>query len=237
MLKVFVDESGNLGQNEEYFIIAFIIAHDSTRIKNIIKKFCGHHSLPEVHASDLNFPQKQFLVNSLTKQQDYSVSYIIADKMMVTEKRLFDNNNLLFNYLFSFLVKDVIRANTDDIHFYLDNRTQKVTSANSLREYIKIKAYTEWGFDKEIVLEYCDSKLCKTIQMVDLVANCIYRKYHWGNDDFYSRFNIIKSIKFPYVNFRDNLAKIKPKFSNDLTNKNCDDILNVDVNPVGSSNE
>ncbi len=237
MLKVFIDESGNLGQNEGYFIIAMIVSHNPKRIKNIIKKFCGCHSLPEVHATDLKFTGKQFLVNTLTKQQDYAVSYIIADKMMIKERRLFYSNNLLFNYLFSYLVRDIIKANTDNIHFYLDNRTQKVASANSLREYITIKAYTEWGFNKELSLEYMDSKECKALQMADLVANCIRRKYQWKISDFYSCFNIVKSIKFPRANFRDELPPLQSQTKLGLTEVVCNSIIEVDVSPIGSSNE
>ena len=205
MLQVFIDESGNLGYNEGYFIIAMIIAHDPKRIKNIIKSFCRWHSLSEVHATNLDFPKKQFLINKLTKQQDYNISYIIADKMMIKNKYLFENNNLLFNYPLSFLVKDIIKANTDDIYLHLDNRTQKVASVNSLKEYIQIKAYAEWGFTKNLFFEYRDSKESKTLQMADLVANCIRRKYYWRNNDFYSRLNIVKSIKFPQAIFRDEI--------------------------------
>ncbi|MFA6547426.1 MAG: DUF3800 domain-containing protein [Candidatus Magasanikbacteria bacterium] len=206
MLQVFIDESGNLGYNEGYFIIAMVVAHRPNRLKNIIKSFCSYHSLPEVHTTNLDFTQKQFLVNTLTKQQDdYSISYIIADKMKIENKLLFKNNNLIFNYLFSFLVKDIIKANTDDIFLYLDNRTQKVASANSLKEYIQIKAYMEWGFTKELRIEYKDSRTSKTLQMADLVASCIRRKYQWKNSDFYSRLNIIKSIKFPHSTFREDI--------------------------------
>jgi hypothetical protein len=210
MLQAFIDESGDLGYNDGYFIIAMLIAHKPNRIKNIIKNFCSYHSLPEVHTTDLQFPQKQFLINTLTKQADYSVSYIIADKLMIKEKKLFDSNNLLFNYLFSFLVKDVIKANTDDIHFYLDNRTQKVASVSSLKDYITMKAYADWSFDKNLNLEYKNSKDCKTLQMADLVANCIRRKYHWHNDDFYSHLNIVKSIKFPFKACRSKLGNPQP---------------------------
>lgn len=203
MLKVFIDESGNLGYNEGYFIIAMITAHKPKRIKNIIKSFCGYHSLDEVHATNLDLPQKQFLINKLTKQQDYGVSYIIADKMMIKKERLFKNNNLLFNYLMSFLLKDILKANTDDVYVYLDNRTQKVASVNSLKDYIQIKAYTEWGFTKNLSIDYLDSKNSKPIQMADLIANCVRRKYHWKKDDLYSRLNIVKSIKFPRETFRE----------------------------------
>lgn len=118
---------------------------------------------------------------------------------------MFKNINLVFNYLFSFLVRDIIKANTDDIFLYLDNRTQIVASANSLKEYIQIKAYAEWGFTKELRIEYKDSKASKTLQMADLVASCIRRKYKWKNTDFYTHLNIVKSIKFPRSTFREDI--------------------------------
>lgn len=205
MLQIFVDESGDLGMNEGYFIIAMLIAYDHKRIKNLTKNFCAKNNQAEIHACELTFVQKQDLINKLTKQADYNVSYIVVDKMMISKKELFKNNNLLFNYLFSFLVKDIFKANTDDIYFYLDNRTQKVASSNSLRDYIKIKALTEWGFTKNVVIEYYDSKLCKAVQMADLVANSIRRKYVHQKDDFYNKLNIVKSIKFPRNTFRPHI--------------------------------
>ena len=205
MLQVFVDESGDLGHNEGYFIIAMLVAHDSNRIKNFTKSFCGFHKLSEAHASMLTFPQKQFLINELTKQQDYHVSYIIADKMMITNDRLFRSNNLLFNYLFKYLVRDLIRANTDDVEIFLDNRTRKVAAVNPLSDYIKTTAFAEWGFTKNLNIQYKDSKLCKPVQIADLIASCIRRKYVKGNPDFYNRLNIVKSIKFPSQTFRAQL--------------------------------
>ena len=205
MIQLFIDESGDLGKNNDYFIIAMVISHRPQRLKNLAKSFCAYHELDEVHAHELNLVQKQFLINTLTKQQDYSVGYIIADKMMIKNDNLFSSNNLLFNYLFSFLVRDIVKADTDDVYMYLDNRTQKVASLHSLVDYIKIMAYGEWGFSKKLNIEYVDSKICKTIQIADLVANCIRRKYRWGKDDFYSRLNIVKSVQFPYDTFRSSL--------------------------------
>lgn len=202
MLQVFIDESGDLGCNEGYFIIALLVARDPRRIKNLITSFCKYHKLSEAHAAHLNFPQKQFLVNGLIKQGDHDISYIVADKMMIKNKKLFHSNNLLFNYLFSFLVEDIIRSNSDDLSIYLDNRNQKVASINSLKEYIQIKAYAEWGYTKNLWIGYMDSKNCKSLQMVDLIASCIRRKYHHKNSDFYDKLEIMKSIKFPIDSFR-----------------------------------
>lgn len=88
---------------------------------------------------------------------------------------------------------------------YMDNRNQKVASINSLSEYIKIKAMTSWGFDKDVKFQYCDSRDHKALQMVDLVANCIRRKYVHKKSDFYNRLNIVKSIRFPQGKFRGNI--------------------------------
>lgn len=202
MLQIFIDESGDLGFNEGYFVIAMLVAHDPKRLKNLVKNYCSKNRIEEIHACNLPFVEKQKLINILTKQIDYNVSYIIADKMMITNKELFKSNNLLFNYLFSLLVKDVIKANTDDIFIYLDNRTQKVSSVNSLSDYIKLKALTEWGFTKSLRIEYYNSKTCKTVQIADLAANCVRRKYVHKKSDFYDRLHIIKSIKFPKTTFR-----------------------------------
>lgn len=206
MLNVYIDESGDLGLNDGYFIIAMLIAHDSKRIKNIVKYFCAKNHKEELHAFELNFVQKQGLINKLTKQADFSVSYICADRIMITNKVLFKNNNLLFNYLFSFLVKDVIKANTDDVNIYLDNRTQKVASINSLSDYIKIKAITEWGYTKKLTIRYMDSKNCKTVQMADLIASTVRRKYVHHQNDFYDKLNIVKSISFQTIPLGKNLT-------------------------------
>lgn len=69
--------------------------------------------------------------------------------------------------------------------------------------------------------------------MADFVANCIRRKYQWKNDDFYSRLNIVKSIKFPRINFRDKL----PQTQIYLTEISDNTIIKLDINPIGSSKE
>jgi len=205
MIKAYIDESGDLGKNEGYFIIAMVIAHKPNRLKNIAKDFCAYNKMEEIHTCKLSFVQKQYLINKISKQNDYSVAYIIADKMMIKKDKLFESNNLLFNYLFSFLVKDIIKANTDDIHLNLDNRTIKVSSMNSLIDYIKVESYGKWGFTNNINIEYHCSKQCKVVQIADFVASCIRRKYLYGTNDFYSKLNIVKSINFPYKTFRESL--------------------------------
>ncbi len=122
------------------------------------------------------------------------------DKHNVRNQRLFRDKNVFYNYLFSFLIKNTLITATEDINILFDNHTTKVKSINSLTDYIKIKAH-EWNCLRNITIEYIDSKNSKCVQMTDLVANCIFRKYNRNKSDLYNLLEINEPIKFPVGNF------------------------------------
>ena len=132
---------------------------------------------------------------------DYTVSYIVADKLNIDNKKILDDKNLCYNYLFSFLVKKTIKSTREDITLLLDNHSTKVKSINSLADYIKIKAFTQWGFAYNLDIRYVDSKNSKVVQAADVVSNAIYAKYTYGKNHFYNKLTISESIKFPYNRF------------------------------------
>lgn len=201
-MTVFIDESGILGINKDrYFVIALISPQNPNRIKNIIKSYCAKKDIPEIKASILDTPEKQIIFNKLCSVNDYSISYIVLDKTKIQNQVLFSDKNLTFNYIFSFLIKKTIRGANSNLDIYLDNRTTKVSSVNSLSDYIKISAVTKWNYKHTLSISYKDSKECKAIQMADLVANAIYAKYNYGANHFYEMLTISESIKFPYETF------------------------------------
>src|SRR3990167_4771873 len=150
MKTLFVDESGNLGTKDQYFVLAMLAPQNNKRIINFMKRFCASNHLPEVKASRLSFPQKQEIFNKLCSANDYTISYIVADKWNIDNKKLFEDKNLCYNYLMSFLVKKTIKSAQEDIMILLDNHSTKVKSINSLADYIRIKAFTQWGFKHNI---------------------------------------------------------------------------------------
>ena len=202
MIKVFVDESGDLGERgQRYFVIALLVPQRSKRISNFMKRFCVRHGLREVKASALSFPQKQEVFDRLGAANDYSVSYIVADKLNIRSRHLFADKNLIYNYLFSFAIKKTIRGANEDVCILLDNHSVKTKSLNSLCDYIKLKAYGEWGFRHELHISYIDSHHSKAIQAADVVANAVYAKYVHGKEHFYGKLMIGESIKFPRQHF------------------------------------
>ncbi|OGZ96066.1 MAG: hypothetical protein A2676_01900 [Candidatus Sungbacteria bacterium RIFCSPHIGHO2_01_FULL_51_22] len=212
MKTFFIDESGDLGTKGRYFVITLLAPQKSKRISNFMRKFCAKNSLQEVKASQLSFPQKQFVFNKLCSANDYTISYIAADKLNIDNKKILEDKNLCYNYLFSFLVKKTVKSTQEDITFLLDNHSTKVKSINSLADYIKIKAFTQWGFTHDLSIRYVDSKDSKVVQAADVVSNAIYAKYTYGKDHFYSKLTISESIKFPYSKFASN-----PPVHNPLT--------------------
>lgn len=105
-----------------------------------------------------------------------------------------------------------LKSIQEDITLLLDNHSTKVKSINSLADYIRIKAFTQWGFTHDLNICYVDSKNSKIVQATDVVSNAIYAKYTYGKSHFYSKLTISESIKFPYNKFGSN-----PPVDNSLT--------------------
>jgi hypothetical protein len=204
MKTLFVDESGNLGTKDRYFVLVLLAPQRSKRIVNFMKKFTVRNNLPEVKASRLSFPQKQEIFNRLCSANDYTVSYIVADKQNIDNKKLFADKNLCYNYLFSFLVKKTIRSAQEDLCILLDNHSTKVGSINSLADYIKIKAYTQFGYQRDLQISYTNSEHSKVVQAADVIANAIWAHYNYGASHFYNMLTISESIRFPQSKFGQN---------------------------------
>lgn len=211
MVTVFVDESGDLGKKGRYFVIAMLVPQRGKRIVNFMKKFCLKHKLSEVKAAKLSFSQKQNIFNRLTSANDYTISYIVLDKHNLDNKKLFEDKNLCYNYLFSFLIKKTIKSTREDISILLDNHSTKVKSINSLCDYIKIKAFTQWEYQNNLDIKYTNSQDSKIIQATDVVANAIFANYAYNKRHFYKMLTISESIKFPESKFGS-----KPAINNSL---------------------
>ena len=201
MASIFVDESGNLGvSNGRYFVIAVVAPQNKKRLDNIVKHHCAANGLVEIKATLLTFPAKQDLLRKIASADDHSIYYVVADKRHI-QSPLFRDKNVLFNYLFQWAVKPLIKNSSGTLDIFVDNHTTKVTSRNSLTDYIRAKAYAEWGVSTQINLHYVDSKACRAIQVADLAANTIYGRYIHNKEHLYNLLKIGRSAKFPNGKF------------------------------------
>jgi len=103
----------------------------------------------------------------------------------------------------SHLLKPILKGAIDDIQIIIDNRSVKVASKHSLRDYIKLKALMEWGVDKKITFEYMDSQNSNNLQAVHIIANVVYGKYTYSKEHLYGIISnkFVYKSEFPEIKF------------------------------------
>lgn len=205
---LYCDESGT--HNNRYLVIAALIVDDhaaARRLKNAVRHSVSHLRKPgtivdELHAVHLNTAQKEVILNKFTSRVDYRIAYLVADKHHI-EPKLKAQSNLCYNYLFGHLMKRLLSGTTEDISIICDNRTVKTAARNSLPDYVKTKAYAEWGVKGTIDMWFEDSRNVKNLQAIDLIANTIYAKYNFDHDHLYRKHDahFSERVQFPKMKF------------------------------------
>lgn len=200
--KTFIfDESGNLGKDGRYFVIACIETSNPKEIHNVMKrqlhiakrkysdvKFNGC----ELKSSKAPAGVKEHIVELICKK-DISISYVVLDLENINQS-LLNEKNLLYNYACKLLIDSLIdeELNEKKLNIWIDNHTVKVHSKNSFLEYIKLGILYERGIDTNISVQFVNSNATDAyvIQAADFIANAVYVYYERGKERCY---NMIKS--------------------------------------------
>lgn len=214
-VSLFIDESGNFGTDGRFFTIASVrcdvndrfrysraVKKASLKIKKNFPTSCNDNG--EVKASLSNCIAKDYMLRKI-EHSCFRIDYITADLNYV-EERLLNNQNILYNYLLTFLVKPVVINNSDlkRLNITIDNRTIKVGTERAFDEYIKGKIWVDYcRSDVDVNVEYVSSDKNYYIQGADFVANAINARFEKENQYFT---NLIANkfevrVKFPYRNF------------------------------------
>ena len=209
------DESGNLGADGRYFVISCIDTMNAKSLHNIMKrklKQAGDKfpELKTLHAHEIKakdaYPCVKYHILESILSKDVTISYIVVD-LHYTEERLLKDKNILYNFAAKILISKLITTSDEGktVNILFDNKTTKIASKNSLREYIIADIVYEKGLDININFEYKDSDAGDAfiIQAADYVANGLYANYEYNNDIYK---NLLKEkIKvvqyFPYKKF------------------------------------
>jgi len=209
------DESGNLGVSGRYFVISCIDTKNAKSLHNVMKrklKQAGDKfpELKTLHAHEIKakdaYPCVKYHLLECIVKKGITVSYIVVDLKHV-EKRLLNDKNIMYNFASKILISRLITKDDEGkkINILFDNKTTKIASKNSLREYIIAHIVYEEGLDVDINFEYKDSDAGDAfiIQAADYVANALYNKFEYGNDIYADVISpVLNQIQyFPYKNF------------------------------------
>ncbi|MBR3180661.1 DUF3800 domain-containing protein [Candidatus Saccharibacteria bacterium] len=220
MVKVYVDESGNMGKSGDYFVLAAIVFTSDkaeARVRRLIKKeqLLGANGKPtgakksELKFAKLEFEQKQRILNKISKEEGVNLFYFVAYKPMVELLQEGKTKNLVYNYFSKLLMSKIFKRYDDDFEIVFDQRSTAVKSMNSLTDYIEISAYAEFPnlVGKRILVNQGDSKTNKLLQAADLVAGAARQAYSLHNLHFLEILGgkIMAIVEFPKRGFRGSL--------------------------------
>lgn len=209
------DESGNLGISGRYFVISCIDTMNAKSLHNIMKrklKQAGDKfpELKTLHVHEIKakdaYPCVKYHILESILSKEVTISYIVVDLHYI-EERLLKDKNILYNFAAKILISKLITKADEGktVNILFDNKTTKIASKNSLREYIIAYIVYEQGLDVNINFEYKDSDAgdAFVIQAADYIANGLYAHYEYSNEIYENM--IRKNVKvvqhFPYKNF------------------------------------
>ncbi|MDD7411304.1 DUF3800 domain-containing protein [Fusobacterium gastrosuis] len=215
-----LDESGHLHSKSagRYFVIGGVLC-DNPSLTKITKKFKkanlklkkqkNINIKQELKGTDLKTSDKHFLLREIEKIEDVKYVFVVVDKKQVQKGNL-NSVNLFYNYAINILIeclynRGLIPKETETLKINLDNRTIKISSQNSLEDYLNIKFKIEKQnpVNFNIRCKYSDSKFDYSIEVADLLCNVCWTKFNYPQTDKVSLYLNNKSFfaYFPINSF------------------------------------
>lgn len=203
MMKIYIDESGDLGwkfdkpnrdggSSRFITITGIIISKDEEKyisrfISDIYKKY---NLTPNIEKKGANFisEHSSFITSQLTnkiinKSASFKIISITVNKSKVYGA-LRKDKNIFYNYVLGLLLKPEI-IQLDNAEIVLDKRTIKVSHGESFPDYIKTEIWGQ-GIDIDISCEFLESTNNKMIWFADWYANFIWRNHEDSESSSYT---------------------------------------------------
>lgn len=192
MIDVFIDESGNLGKGDRFFIISaiqFESGHGYEKWQRLAKKVIKNtDTLKEIKSSAMSYNLKKKVLQQIEKADirfRVWLGVIDTDHDHYKKRFISDDNSkeLAFNYalnhLFGKNIAKIIQKRS--ISICLDQRSTKTDSKHSLEDYLNAEFLHDRSITvQNISIQYCDSKNNYGVQLSDLVANITYTRFEYN---------------------------------------------------------
>lgn len=206
---VYVDESGDLGWSfdkpymkggsSRYLTIGILAvpkskANASKRVVRKLYKQLNRNPEKELKAADLESDQRIWMATKIAhlaaREKEIKLISITVRKGNV-QQHLREDPNKLYNYMIRLALVSHI-SGFPSVEFVPDKRTVKVSSGNSLVDYLQIYLWYEMNVQTKIIDRPQESHKNLNLQFIDFLTNFIWRRYELNDSGPH---NIIR----PYV--------------------------------------
>ena len=224
--KLFIDESGQLGGKEHYFVVMLLLITEESYKKwvklsetllnqlNRLRDVGKCQRIEEIKAYYLSPAEKQMILNKILKVGiRFSLFAGVIDKSHphFIEKFGGEGNNtgnqkeLAVNYILGKLLTtpNLLTKLTpfpSIIDISMDWRYPKIFRCKSLQSYLNEKVLANTNPDLAYKINYQDSKKCKGVQLADFFANIVFAKCQYNRSQHLYKTiqnNIVSFHKYP----------------------------------------
>jgi hypothetical protein len=191
-MKVYLDESGNLGglgskvsEEDPYFVLAALIAREDAPIRRCIKDVRQTLKKKYKVKSELKFnesddPSKRRILECVAKtNNDIAYVFVRKDQAALLTSYLGVEPQVLYNDICKQLLQRVIP------NYEFKGAVEIVIDRFLYGDaQDRFDNYLATGLMRSISVSHLDSKQCPCLQATDFIAGAIARKYR-DNDDLY----------------------------------------------------
>lgn len=213
MLHIYIDESGDLGSGGHFFVMAAVVfLSDAANKKGsrLVRKMRRQMKVEELKSNRMTFVERQTILNKLMDIEGVEFFYFIAEKSQVNLLRGDYSKNLIYNYFAKLLVDEIFKTYREKMQIVFDARTTKVQSMNSLKDYLLIDAYANYGKkSNEVAIDQADSRMVNNLQLADLISGTVYQAYTRDKRHFLDLIgrNVRSANEFPEASFSRKLFR------------------------------
>jgi len=196
-VKIFIDESGDLGFTEKsskFFVVAALIVHDHLPIHRCFKKIRQNKlkkkfkDLPEFKFNNSGKEIKSRVLRCIANS-DVEIAYCVLRKSQAFP-HLHDKHTIVYNYLIGSLVSRIIQKIliTGDVEIIVDKSLNGI-QRDAFDQYLVYKTF-ERNHDSQIeppviTIDHVDSCTDSCIQAVDFIAGALHHYYRTDEDMYY----------------------------------------------------
>lgn len=185
---MYIDESGDLGEQTKYFVIAAITVKEPKRLDRLIRNMRRNKfkkelkKANEIHANSSSPELIKHALNKLCEMDGLKIGCIVLDKKKNFSPYLKRNKNKLYNFVAGKLAKNLILPD-GPMEIKIDKSKGKQILRDDFNQYFE-KILLEKNSAKKITIEHSYSHAWSGLQFADLVAWSFFQKFERKNDEY-----------------------------------------------------